>query len=131
MLERLKRKNGRRDFACLAIPDQFNFALIFEEKEAVLFRNRLPRFNQLYEIALLRVGEFVRFFFRTSHKVRKFRQQLEGPARSTWVPAKNSLPARDAVARVSQFQLSQPFLLELKFRVSQRLADRAVAPSVA
>jgi hypothetical protein len=71
VFERLKREDGGADFARLAIPDQLHLALVFEKQEAIFLRQRLAFVDQLDEVALLGVGEFV--FFRVvlaSHDVR-------------------------------------------------------------
>src|SRR5439155_3843488 len=57
----LKRKNCGRDFACLAVPDEFNFTLVFKKEEAIFLRQRFALVDELDEVALLGVGEFVLF----------------------------------------------------------------------
>ena len=56
MFERLEREDGGADFARLAIPNEFNLAFVVEEDEPVFLWQRLASFNQLDEVALLRVG---------------------------------------------------------------------------
>jgi hypothetical protein len=43
----------------LAVPDEFDFAFVFEEKESVALRNRASLLDELDDVALLGVGEFV------------------------------------------------------------------------
>ncbi|MGH8863887.1 MAG: hypothetical protein ACREVZ_04495 [Burkholderiales bacterium] len=42
VLQRLERQHGGADLAALAVPDQFHLALVLEQDEAVLLRQRLP-----------------------------------------------------------------------------------------
>jgi hypothetical protein len=46
----------------LAVPDEFDFAFVVEEKESVALRNRASLLDELDEVALLGVGEFVAGF---------------------------------------------------------------------
>lgn len=61
VFECLKWEDGGADFACLAIPYEFNFALILEKKKAIFLGQRFSSVDQLYQIALFSVGEFVFF----------------------------------------------------------------------
>jgi hypothetical protein len=53
------RGEGWGDFAGFAVPDQFHLAFVGEEDEAVFLRERLALIDELDEVALLGVGEFV------------------------------------------------------------------------
>lgn len=46
----------------LAVPDEFDLALVFEQQEAVLLREVLALLDELGEIAAFGVGEFVMRF---------------------------------------------------------------------
>ena len=61
MFEGLEGQDGGADFAGLAVPDQFDLAFVVEEEEAVFLRQRLALLDELDEVALLGVGEFVAF----------------------------------------------------------------------
>ena len=61
VFEGLEGQDGGADFAGLAVPDQFDLALVLEEEEAVLLRQRLALLDELDEVALLGVGEVVLF----------------------------------------------------------------------
>lgn len=51
----------RGDFASLAVPDKLDLALVLEKNETVFLRERLVLIDELDEVALLGVGEFVLF----------------------------------------------------------------------
>ena len=55
----LKGQDGGADLAGLAVPDQLDLALVLEEEEAVLLRQRLPGLEERDQVALLGVGEIV------------------------------------------------------------------------
>ena len=59
VFEGLERENGGADFAGLAVPDEFDLALVLEEEEAVFLRQRLALLDELDEVALFGVGEVV------------------------------------------------------------------------
>ena len=61
MFEGLKGKDGGADFACLAVPDEFDLAFVLEKEEAIFLRKRLALLDELDQVALLGVGEFVFF----------------------------------------------------------------------
>ena len=67
MFEGLERQDGGADFAGLAVPDQFHLALVGEEQEPVLLRQRLALLNELDEVALLGLGQFVGGFVGFTH----------------------------------------------------------------
>ena len=59
VFEGLEGEDGGADFAGLAVPDEFDLALVGEEEEAVFLRERLALLDELDEVALLGVGEVV------------------------------------------------------------------------
>ncbi len=59
VFEGLEREDGGADFAGFAVPDEFDLAFVVEEDEAVFLRQRLALIDELDEIALLGVGQFV------------------------------------------------------------------------
>jgi len=61
VFEGLERQDGCADFAGLAVPDQFDFAFVGEEEEAVFLRKRLALLDKLDEIPLFGIGEVVSF----------------------------------------------------------------------
>ena len=55
VLQRLKGQDCSADFAGFAVPHQFDFALVLEQQEAVLLRQRLASLDQLDQVALFGV----------------------------------------------------------------------------
>ena len=68
VFQRLEWQNGRTDFASLAVPDEFNLAFVIEEEEAVFLRQRLPLINELDEVTLLGIRQFVTFSRATNRR---------------------------------------------------------------
>ncbi len=63
VLQRLERQHRGTDIARLAIPDQFHFALVFKQYEAVFFGQWLSLLDQSNQIALLRLAQVIRLLF--------------------------------------------------------------------
>ena len=61
VFEGLEGEDGGGDFAGLAVPDEFDLALIVKEEEAVALGQRLALLDELDEVALLGVGQLVAF----------------------------------------------------------------------
>ncbi|MEI6787674.1 MAG: hypothetical protein WCL49_04260 [bacterium] len=59
VLKGLEGKDGGADFAGLAVPDEFDLFFVGKEQEPVFFRERFVGFDQLDEVALLGLSEFV------------------------------------------------------------------------
>jgi hypothetical protein len=55
----LEEEDGGADFVGLAVLNEFDFTFIGEEEEAVFHRERLALLDELDEVALFGVGEFV------------------------------------------------------------------------
>ena len=59
VFEGLEWEDGGADFVGLAALNEFDFAFVGEEEEAVFLRERLALLDELDEAALFGVGEFV------------------------------------------------------------------------
>ena len=58
----------------LAVPDQFHLALVVKQDEPVFFRERLALLDELDEIALVGVGQFVAVGIGACHGKNGFSQ---------------------------------------------------------
>jgi len=59
VLQRLERQHGGADLAALAVPHQLHLALVLEQDEAILLRQRFSLLDEPDQVALLGVGEVV------------------------------------------------------------------------
>ena len=70
MFEGLEGEDGGADFAGLAVPDEFDLALVGKKEEAVFLRQRFALVDELDEVALLGVGEVESFGVVAGHGIR-------------------------------------------------------------
>ena len=92
VLQRLERQHGRADVARLAVPDQLDLALVLEQDEAVLLRQRLALLDQRDQVALLGVAQFVGFFLRAMSGLLVFGETRSPGRRTTTACAARNPP---------------------------------------
>ena len=61
MLQRLERQHSGADVAGLAVPDEFDLALVLEQDEAIFLRQGLALLDEGDQVALFGVAQVVGF----------------------------------------------------------------------
>src|SRR5690606_714350 len=87
VFQRLEGQHGGADAGALAVPHQLNLALILEQQEAVFLRQGLAGLDQLDQVALLGVGQFVVV------------PGIAGHAQASWYSVKPATSAANEVGR--------------------------------